>query len=284
MEKFLKILVVLFLILPLYGQNWDTYTFEELEDLAISTLENIGVTCWDFHFVTDDGFILVDKYEKELGITKKNGFMLGSEYKGKNGTVSIYADFIPPDPEEKLIFYNRAKEMTIAMAIAAAISSRTSWSFDILYFRMNEKKKYWITTKNCIIASRIDKDKDIANYIINNLNEVRGALEVFISNFELYFSVAFFLVYIILWILFSFKILARAGFAPALAFLSFIPILNLIFLVLLITSVIRILKEYQRPLVWLLVIFIPLFNLYFLGLLAFYKWPQEKLVLKKIKS
>lgn len=174
MGKLLKTIGVLFLIIPLISQDWDSFTFEELSEKALETLADSGITCFDFYFVTEDGLILVDKYNKDLAITKDYGYMLGKKYRERDGIVNIYADFMPIDPEEKLSLYNRLEEMGGVIGIVAVVTSNTSWASDKLYFRnMNEETKYWIKTKDCRIAYKMGNDKERGRYIVNHIHEVK---------------------------------------------------------------------------------------------------------------
>lgn len=170
-EKALNILIILFLTIPVFSRDWDSFTFEELSEMALRTLAHNGITCFDFYFVTEDGRILVDEYGEIYSSTEA---MLGKEYREKNGVVNIYANFLPLDPEEKLSLDNRLEEMGRVIGIVAVVTSNTSWTSDKLYFRnLNEEIRYWITTKDCRIAYRMDNDKERGRYILNHLHEVK---------------------------------------------------------------------------------------------------------------
>jgi len=80
-----------------------------------------------------------------------------------------------------------------------------------------------------------------------------------------------------LYIYFSAKIFSRVGFSWPIAFLVFIPFLNLIFLVMLVIAVKRVLDEHMKAWTWVLLLFIPLVNVIFLGMIALKKWPYSTL-------
>jgi len=175
MRKISRNIIILFLFIPIFGQNWDTYTFEEIEELALKTLGDHGINCFDIYFVTEQGLKLIDKYDGMYsGMENTNMFMLGEKYKEKNGIINIYADFIPINLEEKLTLDKRLEEMAGLMGIVAVITSHTSWNSDKLYFRnINEEIMYWITTKDCRIAYKMDNDYERGEYILEHIHEVK---------------------------------------------------------------------------------------------------------------
>jgi len=172
MKRFLKILGVLFLIIPLFSQKYDSVTFPEFEEIAIKTLADNGIDYMSIYFMTESSLMLVPQYTEY--ITRKMGYITTEDFKKEGGIINIYSTFVELSWDPKLSDNQKFIGMCAVVGIVANITSNTSWTSSKLYFQdMNDNVEYWITTKACRISSKIKNIKKCGDYILTNLHEVK---------------------------------------------------------------------------------------------------------------
>ena len=168
MKKVIQILVFLFLIIPLFGQKYDTVTFPEFEEQALKTLANNDITYMDFYFMTKTGSMIVGK-----GIADGKYYITTEMFKKEGGIINIHSTFMPL-PGENLSSKQKFIGMGAVVGIVGNITSNTSWASNKLYFHdMDDTVEYWITTKACRSSSKIKNSKKRGDYILANLHEVK---------------------------------------------------------------------------------------------------------------
>ena len=172
MKRFLKILGVLFLIIPLFSQKYDSVTFPKFEEMAGKILRDNGIDYMSIYFMTESGLMLVPQYTEY--VTRGMGYITTEDFKKEGGIINIKSTFLEFSWESKLTKNQKFIAMFAVVGIVANITLNTSWTSSKLYFQdMNDNVEYWITTKACRISSKIKNIKIRGDYILTNLHEVK---------------------------------------------------------------------------------------------------------------
>lgn len=170
MKKISRNIIILFLIIPIFGQNWDTFTFDEIEDTILRTLADNGITWYDVYFMTESGLMLVSK---ESGIADDQFYITTEDFRKGDYIINVYATFMPV-PGQTLSETERMKGIGAVIGIVGSLTSHTSWTSKYLYFTdMNDNIEYKISTADCRTAYKIDNDLNRAKYILEHLHEVK---------------------------------------------------------------------------------------------------------------